>query len=256
MRDDEPRLAPDDASACNIVVLGDSFTFGFFVDGDKTYPSVLERLLAGQVEGKTVQVLNFGVGGYSTPDEALTLEHKGLAWDPALIVIGYTLNDADPEPMQHLHMHYQQPRWWQHVNILRAFAGATDQWKTQRLGGGDFLRRIHATDGDKWHSVTEAFDRIASLAREAATPVLLAVFPMMRVNDWANYPYADLHDQVAREGRENGFTVVDLLPHYAKHPPASMVAAPGDSHPTVLAHQVVAQAILEAIQSKGLLPGL
>ena len=78
MRDDEPFEAQD-SSACNVVVLGDSVTFGIGVDGEETYPNVLETLLMTSAAENPIQVLNLGVGGYSSQDEALVLKHRFLS---------------------------------------------------------------------------------------------------------------------------------------------------------------------------------
>lgn len=56
-----------------IAVLGDSFAFGYGVEGDAAWPAVLERLLPPGDE-----VLDSGVGGHSTQDEAALREHKAL----------------------------------------------------------------------------------------------------------------------------------------------------------------------------------
>ena len=81
MRDRE-RTLQRDASSIRIAVVGDSMTFGFWVAGDETYSSVLEGLLnqSGMSDTASHEVLNFGVGGYSTRDEAVVLEHKVVDW--------------------------------------------------------------------------------------------------------------------------------------------------------------------------------
>ena len=80
MRDDEP-LDRDLDSACTVLVIGDSYTFGFGVEGHETYANILEELLKNNAPNKAVQVLNMGVGGYSSRDEALVLKHKGMEWN-------------------------------------------------------------------------------------------------------------------------------------------------------------------------------
>jgi len=50
---------PDAERALNVLALGDSFTFGFAVDNDETYPYFLERALETQLGGRVdVTVLN------------------------------------------------------------------------------------------------------------------------------------------------------------------------------------------------------
>ena len=103
MRDTEP-LADDTESLFRIVVLGDSFTFGWGVSGEYTYPNVLERLLneSTDVPPYRYDVLNLGVSAYSTQDEAIVLEHVGLRWKPRVVIVGYVLNDPETTPIQPL----------------------------------------------------------------------------------------------------------------------------------------------------------
>ena len=56
------------ASVVRVVALGDSYTFGFGVRAHLAYPRRLEDLLNQRSPGRRFQVLNFGVGGYSTQD--------------------------------------------------------------------------------------------------------------------------------------------------------------------------------------------
>ena len=81
-----------------IAVLGDSTTFGYGVEEDETYSSFLQRFLnaAGR---RRFEVLNFGVTGYCTRDEAIVLEQRVAEFAPDLIVLGYNLNDPNANPL-------------------------------------------------------------------------------------------------------------------------------------------------------------
>ena len=252
MRDDEPLEGSGD-SACNILVLGDSYTFGFGVEGNETYSNVLEGLLKNDVSGKVVQVLNSGVGGYSSKDEALVLKSKGLKWNPKLIIVGYVLNDPEIEPVQPLHRYYQDERWWQYFNALRLVAKAKYDYDVKTLGGGNYLRYLHSRDGDKWKSVEAAFLDIQEVARKKDVPVLLVIFPMMKGVKWADYPYGDLQSQVASAGRESGFPTIDLTDVYSVHSQKVLMVAPDDAHPNALGHKLAAEAIYQMIQEHNLL---
>ncbi len=74
-----------------VAVLGDSFTEAFQVDREKTFWSVLESELADcpTLSNKTPEVLNFGVGGYGTAQELLTLRHQVWQFDPDLILLAF-----------------------------------------------------------------------------------------------------------------------------------------------------------------------
>ncbi|MEB3229351.1 MAG: SGNH/GDSL hydrolase family protein [Synechocystis sp.] len=79
-----------------IVVLGDSFSEAIQLDADKTFWSAMERRLpdCAALAGKTVEVINFGVGDYGTAQAYMTLKHQALSYQPDLVLLAlYTGND-------------------------------------------------------------------------------------------------------------------------------------------------------------------
>jgi lysophospholipase L1-like esterase len=77
-----------------IVVLGDSYTVGGQVPYDQTFPAVLEHRLraAGYQQ---VRVINAGVGGYTTFNEAgLLREHLGVLQPDLVVVAAFLGNDV------------------------------------------------------------------------------------------------------------------------------------------------------------------
>ena len=241
MRERElPIEKPD--SVRRIVVLGDSYTFGFGVRAHRAYPRVLEELLNERSPGRRFEVLNFGVGGYSTQDEAIVLKERALAWDPDLVIVGYVLNDPEDEPIQPLHSYYREPRWWQRFHLLRLVAKAEWERRVRKFGDGDYIRSLYG-DPAKWKNVVEAFASIRQTAGERGIPVVLVVFPLSTVDEWGQYPYASVHLKVARAAAADGFDVVDLLPVFARRPPSALRLADADAHPNEEGHRLAAEAI-------------
>lgn len=77
-----------------IVVLGDSFTFGLGVSDEKTYPFVLEKLLAEY--SPPYEVLNMGVSDYGTDLEYLAFRRDGVRYSPDIVILAfYARNDFD-----------------------------------------------------------------------------------------------------------------------------------------------------------------
>jgi hypothetical protein len=77
------------AGTYRIALLGDSFIEAFEVPFDKTIGEVLGRRLAAR-RGGPVEVLNFGVGGYGTAQELLTLRHFVWHYHPDLVLLAVT----------------------------------------------------------------------------------------------------------------------------------------------------------------------
>jgi len=248
MRGPEP--ASPDPSLCRVAAVGDSFTFGFGVEEEASYPAVLEEILNRSAGGRErrFEVLNFGVVGYNTQDEAVVIEHKALPLDPRLVVIGYVLNDPEIDPRPSLHKYFDPPVWWRHSHVLRLIHLGWNWMHVWRYGGGDYLRYLHAPDRVKWRSVVTAFDRIRVLVEERH--VLVVIFPMIPADRWEGYPYRDLHLQVAEAARKEGFEVVDLLPVFQTHPPSELKVSSEDGHPNALGHGLAARAIADAILAR------
>lgn len=77
-----------------ILLLGDSLSWGDGLgDVKKGYPFLLEKALS-QATGRTVEVVNAGVPGYSTFQQLRYLQLYGLALEPDLIILQFCLNDV------------------------------------------------------------------------------------------------------------------------------------------------------------------
>lgn len=64
-----------------VVVVGDSFSFGYGVTHEENWITRLERALA------PAEVINLAVTGYGTDQQLLRLERVGLDWRPDLVVV-------------------------------------------------------------------------------------------------------------------------------------------------------------------------
>lgn len=77
-----------------IVCLGDSYTFGFGVENNETYPFYLqERLNEGtNGEGWRYQVINAGfASGVATDAQYLYLKEKGIKFSPEIVTLGFCI---------------------------------------------------------------------------------------------------------------------------------------------------------------------
>lgn len=95
LRGHEPRPEADGDAGRRVVCLGDSFTFGWGVEDDETFPVQLEALLEGESDGP-VDVINCGLPGYNTYQEHQLYKKLMQPLAPDVVVIGWYLNDLDP----------------------------------------------------------------------------------------------------------------------------------------------------------------
>ncbi len=84
------------AGVYRIVVLGDSFTFGYGVRERQAYPARLEHILNARTHGRPrVEVVNLGVPGAGPLDYLHHLTSTALALQPDLVLVGLFANDVN-----------------------------------------------------------------------------------------------------------------------------------------------------------------
>lgn len=91
--------APATADSLRILVIGDSFTFGWGVEGHQTYASQLQQRLSKRAPARSIAVINAGfAAGYSPDTYYVYLKREGLALGPDVIVVGlFVGNDLDSD---------------------------------------------------------------------------------------------------------------------------------------------------------------
>ncbi len=80
-----------------IAVLGDSFAEAMHVNQEETFWAVMERELqrCGNLGGRNIEVLNFGVSGFGPTQELLTLRDRVWKYSPDLVLLAFiTGNDV------------------------------------------------------------------------------------------------------------------------------------------------------------------
>ncbi len=95
----EPNRVP---GTKRVIVFGDSFTFGWGVENNKTFAKVLERETG-------YDILNFGVFGYDVGQYYLSLRDNGLGYDPDVVIYNVHIgNDIEDVILEHP---YQSPKF-------------------------------------------------------------------------------------------------------------------------------------------------
>lgn len=92
---DKNRTMEKDNDTYRILIVGDSFTYGFGVNNNESYPAVLESLLNGQASDTKFEVWNAGfASGYTEDTFYLYLREVGVQFNPDMIIVGlYVEND-------------------------------------------------------------------------------------------------------------------------------------------------------------------
>ena len=154
------------ANTFRIVLLGDSFTFGWGVEEHQSFAAQMEKALNRHFGStKKVEVLNFGVPGYSTFQEVARFEEQGLDFNPDAVVVFFVENDYGP-PFFIRDMESQNG---QILSLQRFVSGRTDPEAQKR-----HLENIGKIDPNK------ALRKLAQIGAEKGIPVYITINPKKR----------------------------------------------------------------------------
>lgn len=138
---------PKPADTRRMLLVGDSTFFGHGVDDGETLADHIPKLFSRY--GVEVEVVNFGVPGYSTYQTAIQLEEQGWALEPDVLLMGNLWSDndfsvfADADLLETRRAFDQT--WWGRSSLLRLLAAGTD-----RLQGGSGARIVTWTTSSEW----------------------------------------------------------------------------------------------------------
>lgn len=278
-----------------IVVLGDSVTFGQGVKRDETFPKKLESLLQRYGGKIKYEVINLGFCGLNTigefeilakwginPDTGLPDDrYKGLAYNPDLIILEYTMNDASTSGRSIEQIKEFNDMWMTGEVVNKVNYGEyslpipvfIDKFLTVNSRSYLFIisrynrlitRLGFRKEGDSgslydsfkdgrpgWERSKGALEMIASIAEGHGIPALLVTYPALFKLD--NYPLIDIHQKILRTGNSYGFYTFDLSPAFKGMDDTSL-SLPIDGHPNARAHEIAAKAIFEYLVRSGLAP--
>jgi len=249
------------AGVRRIVVLGDSFTYGDGVAATDAMPAQLEKELNRTGAGE-FEVLNLGVPGYNTVQEYADLRERGLRLAPDLVIVAFTLSDADLGLFDSHNA--QRRRLVRAKEFLKAHLGMYDfvrlqiramqEWSLRNDPAvavwPEMLPLTLAARGQPspgWDACVRALQGMAADCRRAGTPLLLIIWPVLeRLND---YPYRAEHTLVAAQARTIGMPVLDLAATFAGGDTATLCVSKRNPHPSAAAHQRAALAVAEFLRS-------
>lgn len=257
-----PAFRPKESGTLQLVFLGDSFTFGEGVHHPETYPQVTARLLREQ--GRRAESCNLGVGGYNTTQEADALKRFGFDLKPDVVVLGYTLNDAEPALFQ------VDPTTGQPVRRSReAFiesegtlgsppdsllyrlrlAQAVWQMVRQRQLTDQtisYYLSLHAPASEGRIESERALREIITQCSNRGVPCILVMFPVL-FDLSSNHPFKAIHDQIGQVVRQAGGHFIDLLPDLMDQDAGALVVHPTDQHPNEKVHALAGRLVAAEI---------
>ena len=155
-----------------IACIGDSWTFGMNVNQDETYPSRVEAMLERQAPPRSVEVMNFGVLGYTSFQGLQVLKTRALALQPDVVIIGFGMNDSDVAGYRDKDLlKPSEPSWRDRVKAITAHSESLALMKYVALAlrfqpknVGEFLKADAKADQGK-SNATVSYDDMEAWTR-------------------------------------------------------------------------------------------
>jgi D-alanyl-lipoteichoic acid acyltransferase DltB (MBOAT superfamily) len=222
------------AGTFRIALAGPSTAMGSGVEQDESFEALLETRLNdrhGQSPSTPIEILNFGVAGYSPFHMLVQLDRKVFRFDPnAVIFLGHALDverasrqwsemvregTMPPEPF----LEDLARRIGMHAGI-----GTTEAARRMKGHGHELLRWVYGR-----------------FVEQCTARGVQPIFVYMETVTDLTQPWRDADRQeVLATAREAGFPILDLTGAYDGYEPSVLWIAENDGHPNKLGNRLVA----------------
>jgi lysophospholipase L1-like esterase len=256
-----------------IAAVGDSVTFGLGLKLEDTWPKQLEREL--QKTNPSVEVINFGVMGYNTPQEAERIQDKVLKYSPDLMIIDYSLNDIGVFSRERRVLGTYKGYDSFLTTGNRLVDGLLSHFKTYTLvknrlflkknqdkrpqyskDGRKLIQKGYSRyffdayqDPENWKILNAAFAKIRALT-QPKIPVLFVIHTELK--DMDPYLFTDIHETVKKLCFEYGFSVLDPLADMLAYKASDLRISRANIHPNALGNKVFIQAVARYLRSQAI----
>ncbi len=249
-----------------VLCIGDSYTFGPYVDDDETLPAVLDDLLNRSRQpagGRAAEVINGGANGFTIEDELIFLESKGLALEPDLVILVFSQNDIrdlsqSPPQIDLMREHARLKsvillgpilEALQHTAVFNGMQRAAARLRVSRPRAGD------ASDDPApeilWDRYRTLLEKLSVMLDRNGRRLLLVAWPSARqISGELPLHY---QERLERYASDLGIEYLDLAPaiRAVEAGGARAFLLPRDAHPSATGYAAAARAIAMRLSGDG-----
>ncbi len=230
------------ANTFRIAVIGDSFTMPSGVTIEDAYHTVLEDRLNREGDGRSYEVLNFGIGGYGMRQYLGAMEHKIRSFDPDLILVAFCAEtDHQVTPGRRFRGIYKvKDRSYPFFEsfALKVF---TDFYGPRHNRG--LVTAGLAISSNQREYMAEFFSRMATFSKDSEIPVAVPYL--------SNRPR---NPEIVRDiVTANGLPFVDVSSSFRETNFRDYIIYAIDGHPNAEANKIFADRIYDFLTAERLL---
>jgi lysophospholipase L1-like esterase len=223
---------PEESGAFRILALGDSYTAGVGVYAEDLFTAAMEQALNEGGGGRGFEVINCGVSGFGTREQALYYQQRLSDYEPDLVLVVMTAND-DRSFGEDVRMGYvHRPTRWESIFDL---VGALQTFRHRRPQP-DF---------------SDAMGELAALhelLREEGTEMGVVLF-----TNTTNRAWDLLAEHAGSAAAALDVPLLDLREALSSVPTADLMVHPSDGHPNEIAHRIAGETIVGWLEQQDLL---
>ncbi len=266
---DKDYLIPKPKDTYRILVLGDSFGWGFGVELNKTYMKLLERKLNNLSEAKKIEVINGAVPGTNTIDQVKQLERIGLKYEPDMILLVYNLNDVEYYPTGNesevIDFDIDNKKDYERFGLGKGIRGQIQKLETRSrfilylvgkigstLRGAGLIKseefswiykncNSFVDDNPGWIHSKSAIREIRDISKRKRMEFVLVIHPF--IVNLNNYPCKDAHRTIREFGEREKIPTLDLFPFFEGKNTGKLIINPIDSHPNEKGNEITSEAL-------------
>ena len=255
-------------TSLRVLAVGDSFTFGPYVENEFTYPCLLQETLNARDSDHRFEVLNAGIPGYTVTDEHHYLLEKGLELKPEAVLLGIYTNDivdlapsarakfarpGDQDRLQGARFYMRRLAWYELAVRIRYAAlskGRPPPTPPDREKARPLAPSVEEWQ-PYWPEYQSSLRKLVSDLQQRQIPLLVILFP--HVAQVEGRSSREIQEAIRGALLEEGVPFVDLLPHFQEEPDG-LYLLPINHHLSARGNRLAADLIREALVRHALIP--
>ncbi|MEM3122317.1 MAG: SGNH/GDSL hydrolase family protein [Candidatus Pacearchaeota archaeon] len=228
-----------------IIGLGDSVTFGAYIEEKDTFLNVLEEKLN---ENGNYEVINFALSGYNTEQNLAVLKHKAIKFNPDIVLLVFVYNDfeeptnpiAEDSFIQKLrnlmrHVYTVRLAYWNYIKLTEESKIETEYSKL------DETRKQITFDSMK---------KMAEISKKNNVKFVVLIWPHLPV--WQNDFYQGYKKDIIKLAEESKFYVIEMDDIWQGYNEEELIV-PKEGHPNALANRIVGEKLYESFLNQGII---
>lgn len=232
--------------AFRIYSLGDSYTYGWYIDDPNApYPKVLEQITEDRFGKGKIEVINASRPGFSFADSINRFENEGRLFSPDLVTVGINVQDLTSREFP---PGFIKNKFLRRLHLYQLTFGNIERARVAKSTDGE-IRATYKDGSPQLEEADRLFGKLHDLAQLNGAAVAVIIFPEYNpAEPNADYQYPEFHKKINALASSHGMFVVDLLEAFDRYPnKRELVLNPIDPHPSVLTHKKAGEYIAQKL---------